>query len=46
MRVAHQKYEARDFAWDLSFYQAYGVPQDKIWTKIISEAKQAKVMQP
>ena len=24
MRVAHQKYEARDFAWDLSFYQAYG----------------------
>ena len=42
MKTIHKKYEARDFAWDLTFYQLYGDPEDKIWGKIIKEAKQAK----
>ena len=42
MKTVHKKYEARDFAWNLTFYKAYGDPDDEIWTKIIKEAKQAK----
>ena len=42
MKSLHKKYEARDFAWNLTFYQAYGDPQDEIWRRIIKEAKQAK----
>ena len=44
MKAVHKKYEARDFAWNLTFYKAYGDPDDEIWTKIIKEAKQARVI--